>query len=591
MPTHTTPSGVPRALIEKHPGGEERTWRAQVPLRSSRPPAPSRAARRGRPRRPARPAVPPRRSWVGTQLPLEGAAEPGCRGLVEEGEHHRVDAGRAGGVLADRRRHRGGRGLQIDPADAGAEGRQGHAAEPFGGGQAQRRRGGAAHRLDGGRPAGRHRRGVQDRLDAPAGEPTRAGPHRVPHRPGCLGDRLPLDLVPGRPPDRSGHAGAEPALVVGGVDNRVDRQRGDVALPHPDVGRPAAGQAAPRRAKLAYPLPPAVGSPCRTRRSGYLARPMGQTNRRSSITAHGTPDRRMAATRSLKARAAGWVAGMRERHRWLDVAARGYGRYQRTEGSVSAVHVAYSAFFSIFPLLFAAVGIFGLVLRNDTELRDRILAQAAANLPGPLHELVKQRARAVGWLLSIGLLLGVSVVAAGALGGASGAILEALGVTGGPARASSFLVTLLVSFAVDVALFTLTFVLLPSRALRARQVLPGAAICAVWWGVLKYVGAFYVGRIIQNAGEVFGQLAIVVGLLVFINLAAQLLMLTASVQAEVLLGPVEAAAPTVGLVAAARGDPPPPAGSAPPSRRVGRLAAAGAALAWLALRGRRRRRR
>ena len=352
----------------------------------------------------------------------------------------------------------------------------------------------------------------------------------------------------------------------------------------------------------------------------------------------------MAATRSLKARAAGWAAGMRERHHWLDVAARGYGRYQRTEGSVAAVHVAYSAFFSIFPLLFAAVGILGLVLRNDTGLRDRILAQAAANLPGPLHELVeqsirsaqtsaraalsvglllllysgtgmvvalerglsrafgleragtfvKQRTRALGWLLSIGLLLGVSVVAAGVLGGASGAILEALGVTGGPARASSFLVALLVSFAVDVALFTLTFVLLPNRALRARQVLPGAAICAVWWGVLKYFGAFYVGRTIQNAGEVFGQLAIVVGLLVFINLAAQLLMLTASIQAEVMLGPVEAAAPTVGLVAAARGNPPPPAGSgatAPRSRRVGRLAAAGAVLAWLTLRTRRRRRR
>jgi len=349
----------------------------------------------------------------------------------------------------------------------------------------------------------------------------------------------------------------------------------------------------------------------------------------------------MAATRSLKARAAGWAAGMRERHHWLDVAARGYGRYQRTEGSVAAVQVAYSAFFSIFPLLFAAVGILGLVLRNDTGLRDRILAQAAANLPGPLHELVeqsirsaqtsaraalgvglllllysgtgmvvalerglsrafglqrtgtfvKQRTRAVGWLLSLGLLLGVSVLAAGALGGASGAILEALGVTGGPARASSFLVTLLVSFAVDVALFTLTFVLLPNRTLRARQVLPGAVICAVWWGVLKYFGAFYVGRTIHNAGEVFGQLAIVVGLLVFINLAAQLLMLTASVQAEVLLGPVEAAAPTVGLVAAARGEPPPPAGATPPSRRVGRLAAAGAVLAWLTLRTRRRRRR
>jgi membrane protein len=353
----------------------------------------------------------------------------------------------------------------------------------------------------------------------------------------------------------------------------------------------------------------------------------------------------MAATRNLKERAAGWLAALRKRHRWADVAVRGYGRYQRTEGSVSAVHIAYSAFFSIFPLLFAAVGIFGLVLRNNLELRDRILAEAAANLPGPLRELVdqsiqsaqtsartalgvglllllysgtgmvvalerglsrafgleragsfvKQRARALGWLASIGLLLGVSVVAAGALGGASGVILDALGVTGGPARAASVALTLLVGFAVDVALFTLTFVLLPNRALRPRQVLPGAVLCAVWWGLLKYFGAFYVGRTIGNAGEVFGQLAIVVGLLVFINLAAQLLMLTASVQAELVLGPAEAAAPTPGLVAAARGDPPPPpagagTAAAPRSRRVGRLAAAGVVLAWLTLRGRRRRR-
>lgn len=118
-------------------------------------------------------------------------------------------------------------------------------------------------------------------------------------------------------------------------------------------------------------------------------------------------------------------------------------------------------------------------------------------------------------------------------------------------------------------------------------------LCAVWWGLLKYFGAFYVGRTIDNAGEVFGQLAIVVGLLVFINLAAQLLMLTASIQAELVLGPVEAAAPTVGLVEASRGHPPFPAGGPAPGgepagRRVGRLAVAAAALAWLARRARRR---
>jgi Virulence factor BrkB len=101
----------------------------------------------------------------------------------------------------------------------------------------------------------------------------------------------------------------------------------------------------------------------------------------------------MPATPNLRTRAARLVAGLRERHRWLDVALRGHARYQRTEGPVAAVHVAYSAFFSIFPLLFAAVGIFGLVLRNNPELRARILEEAAANLPGALNGLVEQSIR------------------------------------------------------------------------------------------------------------------------------------------------------------------------------------------------------
>ena len=116
---------------------------------------------------------------------------------------------------------------------------------------------------------------------------------------------------------------------------------------------------------------------------------------------------------------------------------------------------------------------------------------------------VKQRSRALGWLLSIGLLLGLSVAAAGALGGASGALLEASGISGTPARVSGVVAGLLVSFLLDV------------------------------------------------------------GLLVLINLAAQLLILTASIQAELVLGPPR------------RG-----------RRRIGRLAGA-ALLAWLLLRRRR----
>jgi membrane protein len=347
----------------------------------------------------------------------------------------------------------------------------------------------------------------------------------------------------------------------------------------------------------------------------------------------------MAATGNLKNRAIQTIGRVRGRSRWFDLAVRGFGRFQRTEGPVSAVHVAYSAFFSIFPLLFVAVGILGLVLRGNPELSDRILEAARDNLPEQLHTLVdqsvdsarnsaraalgvglllllysgtgmvvalerglsrafgleragsflRQRARALGWLVSVGLLLVLSVASAG-LVRASGVVFRALGVSGTPAKLSSVALTVALGFVVDVALFTLTFVLLPNRALRARQVLPGAILCAVWWGLLKGFGAFYVGRAVQNAGEVFGQLAVVVGLLVFVNLAAQLLMLTASIQAELVLGPVAAAAPTVGLVEAARGHP--PAAATASNRRPVRLrlTAAGALLGWLSLRGRRRRR-
>jgi YihY family inner membrane protein len=337
----------------------------------------------------------------------------------------------------------------------------------------------------------------------------------------------------------------------------------------------------------------------------------------------------MAATGNLKNRAIQTIDRLRRRSRWFDLAVRGFGRYQRTEGPVSAVHVAYSAFFSIFPLLFVAVGVLGLVLRGNPELSDHILEAARDNLPQQLHTLVdqsvtsarnsartalgvglllllysgtgmvvgleragsflRQRARALGWLVSVGLLLVLSVASAG-LVRASGAVFRALGIGGTPAKVSSVVLTVALGFVVDVALFTLTFVLLPNRALRARQVLPGAILCAVWWGLLKGFGAFYVGRAVQNAGEVFGQLAVVVGLLVFVNLAAQLLMLTASIQAELVLGPVAAAAPTVGLVEAARGHPPAAATVANRRPLRLRLTAAGALLGWLSLRGRRRRR-
>jgi membrane protein len=276
------------------------------------------------------------------------------------------------------------------------------------------------------------------------------------------------------------------------------------------------------------------------------------------------------------------LAALRRRWRWLDLLVRGFQRFQRDEAGVSAVHIAYAAFFSIFPLLFVAVGVFGFVLRGDPGLQERVLASVQENFPAGLESVVEpalarardsagasisiglalllysgtgmvvaierglnrafgaakagnfvtQRGRALGWLVTVGLVLALSVALGGALGGASGALLEAVGITGTVAELAAGLLAVAVSFLVDVVLFLLTFTLLPSRGPTARQALPGAVAAAVWWGLLKSVGAFYVRRSISGATAVFGPLAVVVGLLVFINLAAQLLLLTASILGE-----------------------------------------------------------
>src|SRR5262245_7637039 len=68
-------------------------------------------------------------------------------------------------------------------------------------------------------------------MDHPAGrKPPGLGRDCVPDLDRTLRDRLPLDLLPSGALDRPGHAGAHPEVVVGGVGDRVDRERSDVAV-------------------------------------------------------------------------------------------------------------------------------------------------------------------------------------------------------------------------------------------------------------------------------------------------------------------------------------------------------------------------
>ena len=117
------------------------------------------------------------------------------------------------------------------------------------------------------------------------------------------------------------------------------------------------------------------------------------------------------------------------------------------------------------------------------------------------------------------LLLGIAVLASGSLAGIGS--LE--GVIGPVARLSVFLVGLIV----NVVVLTIAFRMLTEAELRWRDVVPGAVVGGIAWTGLLLIGGWIVDRQIRNASEVYGFFAIVIGLLAWMALAAQVMILAA----------------------------------------------------------------
>ena len=81
----------------------------------------------------------------------------------------------------------------------------------------------------------------------------------------------------------------------------------------------------------------------------------------------------------------------------------------------------------------------------------------------------------------------------------------------------------------NLILFLLVYRVLTRLDLPWRDVFPGAIAAAVLWTALQGVGGYYVEHTIQRASIVYGTLALVIGLLVWIYLAGQLTLLCAEI--------------------------------------------------------------
>jgi YihY family inner membrane protein len=128
------------------------------------------------------------------------------------------------------------------------------------------------------------------------------------------------------------------------------------------------------------------------------------------------------------------------------------------------------------------------------------------------------------WGLRLARSLGALVLLAVAVFAATA--LAQLGVTG---RGVLGRLPLAGSLLVNLLLLAALSQLLTARRQPWRQLLPGAAVGALGWSVLQALGASIVGRQLERANLVYGAFAVVIVLLSWLYLSAQVLLYAAEV--------------------------------------------------------------
>jgi YihY family inner membrane protein len=253
------------------------------------------------------------------------------------------------------------------------------------------------------------------------------------------------------------------------------------------------------------------------------------------------------------------------RHAWLAVPVAVVRKFGDDRAGHWAALVAYYGFFSLFPLLLVFVTILGFVIQGEPDLQRQIIGSALAQFPiiGAQIERNVHALTGSAWALALGIAgatwsgLGVVTTVQGAmdevwnvprrarppllksklealaalvvLGTATilAGLLAGFGTNGGWAGPALRAVALAGTFALNVAVFAAVFRYLTEADISWRDVLPGALTAAVAWMVLLVIGSWIVDRQIRGATEVYGFFAIVIGLLGWIYLAAQVVLFSA----------------------------------------------------------------
>ncbi len=225
--------------------------------------------------------------------------------------------------------------------------------------------------------------------------------------------------------------------------------------------------------------------------------------------------------------------------------------------------VAYYAFFALFPLLLVFVTVLGFVLSGDQSALDSVKSSVLGRFP-VIGSTIQGNALSgsalalvIGIAASLWAGLGITQAAtqafdrvwavpmkerpsflAGRIRGI--VLLLALGalflvasaasglVSGGLGGTGLLIAGIAISVLLNFALFIVSFKVLCTAELTWRSLIPGAVLTAVVWEVLQVLGGVYIDHI-KRSGNVYGTFALVIGVLAWLHLGAQLTLYCAEI--------------------------------------------------------------
>jgi membrane protein len=288
---------------------------------------------------------------------------------------------------------------------------------------------------------------------------------------------------------------------------------------------------------------------------------------------------------------------VQQRHRWLAIPMAVIKKFGDDQAGSLAALVAYYAFFSLFPLLLVLVTVLAYVLQGDAHTQQQISSSVLAQFPiigtdiskniHSLHghvitlaiglitsllaglgvtqasqnafdrvwavpfkdrpDFLHSRLRGIGLLVSLGAMFIAATLASGLVTG---------GIGGPVAKVAGILISLVLNF----ALFLAAFRFMTSRTIATSSLWIGVIVAGVFWEVLQVVGGYYIGHVFKHSTSTYGFFGIVIALLVWLHLGAQITLYAAEVNVVVtrklwprsLLGPPSAPADEAALTALAK---------------------------------------